>query len=153
MCAIFLLPVCLTYWPRKYTTLVDPHVDNSHILVLLHFNFADFLCGNWASVNRVVIGKVLSKFTSIKFCKFNQFAKIRCTLKFNVFAVSLQTYRTDGSLNGESQIYHSLRVKHDQQDIIWLNFSMHTPTKVVKKQEIIKLLSAINLTIMLQDMI
>jgi len=22
--AIFLLPVCLTYWPRKYTTAVDP---------------------------------------------------------------------------------------------------------------------------------
>jgi len=30
MSAIFLLPVCLTYWPRKYTTSVDPHVDNSH---------------------------------------------------------------------------------------------------------------------------
>jgi len=30
MSAIFLLPVCLTYWPRKYTTCVDPHVDNSH---------------------------------------------------------------------------------------------------------------------------
>jgi len=30
MSAIFLLPVCLTYWPRKYTTGVDPHVDNSH---------------------------------------------------------------------------------------------------------------------------
>jgi len=29
MSAIFLLPVCLTYWPRKYTTRVDPHVDNS----------------------------------------------------------------------------------------------------------------------------
>jgi len=28
--AIFLLPVCLTYWPRKYTTRVDPHVYNSH---------------------------------------------------------------------------------------------------------------------------
>jgi len=28
--AIFLLPVCLTYWPRKYTTRVDPNVDNSH---------------------------------------------------------------------------------------------------------------------------
>jgi len=28
MSAIFLLPVCLTYWPRKYTTRVDPHVDN-----------------------------------------------------------------------------------------------------------------------------
>ena len=26
---IFLLPVCLTYWPRKYTTRVDPRVDNS----------------------------------------------------------------------------------------------------------------------------
>jgi len=24
MSAIFLLPVCLTYWPRNYTTLVDP---------------------------------------------------------------------------------------------------------------------------------
>ena len=30
MSAIFLLPVCLTYWPRKYTTRVDPNVDNSH---------------------------------------------------------------------------------------------------------------------------
>ena len=30
MFSIFLLPVCLTYWPRKYTTLVDPRVDNSH---------------------------------------------------------------------------------------------------------------------------
>jgi len=30
MCAIFLLPVSFTYWPRKYTTRVDPHVDNSH---------------------------------------------------------------------------------------------------------------------------
>ena len=23
-------PVCLTYWPRKYSTRVDPHFDNSH---------------------------------------------------------------------------------------------------------------------------
>ena len=30
MSAIFLLPVCLTYWSRKYTTRVYPHVDNSH---------------------------------------------------------------------------------------------------------------------------
>jgi len=30
MSAIFLLPVCLTYWPRKYTTRVDPQVDNWH---------------------------------------------------------------------------------------------------------------------------
>ena len=30
MSAIFLLPVCLTYWAGKYTTRVDPHVDNSH---------------------------------------------------------------------------------------------------------------------------
>jgi len=30
MSAIFLLPVCLTYWPRKYTTRVDPQADNSH---------------------------------------------------------------------------------------------------------------------------
>ena len=30
MSAIFLLPVCLTYWPRKYTTRASPHVDNSH---------------------------------------------------------------------------------------------------------------------------
>jgi len=30
MFSIFLLPVCLTYWPRKYTTRVDPHVDNSN---------------------------------------------------------------------------------------------------------------------------
>jgi len=27
---MFLLSVCLTYWPRKYTTHGDPHVDNSH---------------------------------------------------------------------------------------------------------------------------
>jgi len=30
MSAIFLLPICLTYWPRKYTTSVDTHVDNCH---------------------------------------------------------------------------------------------------------------------------
>jgi len=30
MSATFLLPVCFTYWPRKYTTRVNPHVDNSH---------------------------------------------------------------------------------------------------------------------------
>jgi len=30
MSAIFLLPVCFTYWPRKYTTRVDPDVNNSH---------------------------------------------------------------------------------------------------------------------------
>ena len=30
MSAILLLPVCLTYWPRKYTTHVDPHVINFH---------------------------------------------------------------------------------------------------------------------------
>jgi len=30
MSAIFLLPVCLTYWHRKYTTRVNPHVNNSH---------------------------------------------------------------------------------------------------------------------------
>jgi len=30
MSAIFLLAVCLTYWPRKHTTRVDPRVDNSH---------------------------------------------------------------------------------------------------------------------------
>ena len=30
MSAIFLLPVCLTYWPRKYTTYINPHSDNSH---------------------------------------------------------------------------------------------------------------------------
>jgi len=28
--AIFLLPVCFTYWPRKYTTRVDPRVDHFH---------------------------------------------------------------------------------------------------------------------------
>jgi len=44
MSAIFQLPVCLTYWSRKYTTLVDPHVDNSHQvwscdLVTLTFDF------------------------------------------------------------------------------------------------------------------
>ena len=30
MSAIFLLPVWLTNWPRKYTTRANPHVDNSH---------------------------------------------------------------------------------------------------------------------------
>ena len=30
MSAIFLLPVCLTYWARKYTTRANPHVDNFH---------------------------------------------------------------------------------------------------------------------------
>ena len=30
MWAIFLFRGRLTYWPRKYTTRVDPHVDNSH---------------------------------------------------------------------------------------------------------------------------
>jgi len=30
MSAIFLLPVCMTYWPKKYTPRVDPHVDSSH---------------------------------------------------------------------------------------------------------------------------
>ena len=30
MSAIFLLPVLLIYWPRKYTTRVNPYVDNSH---------------------------------------------------------------------------------------------------------------------------
>jgi len=30
MSAIFLLPVCLTYYSTKYTTCVDPNVDNSH---------------------------------------------------------------------------------------------------------------------------
>jgi len=29
MSAIFLLPGRLTYWSRKYTTRVDPHIDNS----------------------------------------------------------------------------------------------------------------------------
>ena len=28
--AIFLLPVCLAHWPRKYTTGVDSHSDNFH---------------------------------------------------------------------------------------------------------------------------
>jgi len=35
MSAIFLLPVCLTYWPRKYTTRVATHVDNCHQLKTL----------------------------------------------------------------------------------------------------------------------
>jgi len=30
MSAPFVLPVCLTYWSRKNTTRVDPHVDNFH---------------------------------------------------------------------------------------------------------------------------
>ena len=29
MSATFLFPVCLTYWRRKNTTCLDPHVDNS----------------------------------------------------------------------------------------------------------------------------
>jgi len=29
-CPTYFFPVCLTYWPRKYTTRVDPQVDNSH---------------------------------------------------------------------------------------------------------------------------
>jgi len=28
--AIFLLPVCLTYWPRKYTTCINSHCNNFH---------------------------------------------------------------------------------------------------------------------------
>jgi len=31
MSAIFLLPVYLTYWPRKFTTRIYPHVDNSQV--------------------------------------------------------------------------------------------------------------------------
>jgi len=30
MSAIFLLPVCLQYWPKKYTTRVDHNDDNFH---------------------------------------------------------------------------------------------------------------------------
>jgi len=30
MSAIFLLPISLIYWPRKYTTRVNPDVNNSH---------------------------------------------------------------------------------------------------------------------------
>jgi len=30
MSAIFLLPVCLQYWPKKYTTRVDHNGDNFH---------------------------------------------------------------------------------------------------------------------------
>ena len=36
MSAIFLLLVCLTYWRRKYTTRVDPQVDNSHQVLSWH---------------------------------------------------------------------------------------------------------------------
>jgi len=32
MSAIFLFPVCFSYWPRKCTTRDDPDVDNSHQL-------------------------------------------------------------------------------------------------------------------------
>ena len=48
MSAIFLLPVCLTYWPRKYTTRVDPHVDNSHQVWSWYLDtvpsYSDFVC-------------------------------------------------------------------------------------------------------------
>jgi len=48
MSAIFLLPVCLTYWPRKCTTHVDPHVDNSHKVWRWHvhtlLSYSVFVC-------------------------------------------------------------------------------------------------------------
>jgi len=47
--AIFLLPVCLTYWPRKYTTRVDLHVDNSHQVwsdMTIHCRVIAFLSAN-----------------------------------------------------------------------------------------------------------
>jgi len=47
--------VCLTYWPTKYTTGVDPHVDNSHQVWssydhpcrVIAFLFAGTLCDLW----------------------------------------------------------------------------------------------------------
>jgi len=45
-----LLPVCLTYWPRKYTSRVDPHVDNSH---QVWSPYADpFLSYEWCAESR-----------------------------------------------------------------------------------------------------
>ena len=46
MSAIFLLPVCLTCWRRKYTTRVDPHADNSHPVWgwFDHTSYSVFVC-------------------------------------------------------------------------------------------------------------
>ena len=48
MSAIFLLPVCMTYWPRKYTTRVDPHVDNFHKVCSWYYrtlpSYSVFVC-------------------------------------------------------------------------------------------------------------
>ena len=50
MSAIFLLPVCLTYWPRKYTTRVDPHVDiiltKFEVDMTIHCRVIAFVCGD-----------------------------------------------------------------------------------------------------------
>jgi len=34
--AIFLLLVCITYWPRKHTICTDPHGDNFHQVLSWH---------------------------------------------------------------------------------------------------------------------
>jgi len=47
MFAIFLLPVCLTYWPRKYTTRVDPTSiipTKVEVGMTVHCRVTAFLC-------------------------------------------------------------------------------------------------------------
>ena len=43
MSVIFLLPVCLTYWPRKYTTRVDPHATKFQVDMTIHYRVIAFL--------------------------------------------------------------------------------------------------------------
>ena len=65
MSAIFLLPVCLTYWPRKYTTRVDPHVNSLKPLrrSVLELWVITFLIGyHWKCVR----GRLLSSVTNAK---------------------------------------------------------------------------------------
>jgi len=53
MSAIFLLPVCLTYWRRMYITRVDPNVDNSYLVWSWYdhpfLSYSAFICryGTW----------------------------------------------------------------------------------------------------------
>jgi len=51
MSAIFLVPVCLTYWPRKCTTHVDPHVDKFHQVWSWYVHtlpsYSVFVCWYW----------------------------------------------------------------------------------------------------------
>ena len=48
MSAIFLLSDCLTYWPSKNTTRVDPHVDNSHqVWSWYDHTLPSYSCSSW----------------------------------------------------------------------------------------------------------